>query len=146
MVTEALRALFACVREPAHHSALRCHSSVCFSSNQVGIFITKKREKSEGNQLDAPPPRISGFGVVANMATCNFIEISCNFLSLKITISLLEQPYPRLAAVCVSAVFFKYRNNKLQAEFNYNATAAAAASPPPRRGTAHHPRTAAAAP
>ena len=106
MVTEALRALFACVREPAHHSALRCHSSVCFSSNQVGIFITKKREKSEGNQLDAPPPRISGFGVVANMATCNFIEISCNFLSLKITISLLEQPYPRLAAVCASAVFF----------------------------------------
>ena len=86
-------ALFACVREPAHHSALRCHSSVYFSSNQVGIFITKKRKKREGNKLYAPPPRISGFRVVANMATCNFIKILCNFLSLKITNPLLKQLY-----------------------------------------------------
>ena len=46
--------------------------------------------------------------------------------------------------VCLCC-FFKYKYNKLQAEFSYNATAAAAASPPPRRFTVHHPRTAAAA-
>jgi len=91
-------ARFACVRKPAHHSSLRCHSSVYFSSNQVGIFITKKRKKKGGEESSAgctttrvPPPRISGFGIVTNMATCNFIEISCNFISLKIANSLLEQ-------------------------------------------------------
>ena len=84
-------ALFDCVCEPARYSALRCHSSIYFSSNQVCIFITNKRKKREGNQLDAPPPRIPGFWIVTNVATCNFIEISCNFLSLKITNSLLEQ-------------------------------------------------------
>ena len=96
MATEALLGLFslACASPPVTVPAL---PFFCFPpSNQVCIFITKKRkEKREGNQLDvAPPPRISGFWmIVTNMATCNFIEISCNFLSLKIANSLLEQLY-----------------------------------------------------
>ena len=50
---------------------------------------------------------------------------------------------------CVPLLFLKYKNDKLQTEFNYKATAPrrrpAAATPPPRLPTAHHPRTAAAA-
>ena len=76
---------------PSQCLALPFFSLFFFKPGLYGIFITKKRKKREGNQLDAPPPRISGFWIVTNMATCNFIEISCNFLSLKITNSLLEQ-------------------------------------------------------
>jgi hypothetical protein len=55
-------------------------------------YIHYKEAKKEGGESAGCTTTANfRFWIVTNMATCNFIEISCHFLSLKIANSLLEQ-------------------------------------------------------